>query len=942
VISLSAPAFAQEATETVVVTGSRIPQTGLYSSSPVSVIGHQDFQVTGSTNTEELLRDLPSTVLDGDNSMVNNGTGGISSVDLRGMGTNRTLVLIDGKRVQPADQSGDIDLAQIPAAMIDHIEVLTGGASSVYGGDAVSGVVNIVLRKDFEGVEASGQYSVTKYDDGPTDDASVLFGVNTGDGKGNVTAYAEYYNQASVPSSARPWAKQVLADPNGDVVPGCAPVVFHGFCYFGSSRIPQGWFTDIGQIFTTSGTLVPYAGESYDFMPSEFAQSQHTRYAFGANGHYEVNKSLDFYTRMMFSDNDNHTQLAPIAYSDPVEINCGNPYVTAQERTVLFPGTASAADCTTVAPYSTTGGINSTVSHTYRARFVAAGPRNTDNRNDEFQILVGAKGDLGNNWSYDASASFGQSQELTIETGDLNQANFQATLLSDTLGTCSNGDPTCYPSNIFTTQSGISPLAATYFKAADQSVAISNEWDMQANLVGDFGHWGGQSPWAKTPIGFALGTEYRQEASKFVSAGPISVFNGSGGYEYAPPDAGSYNVSEGYTEVKIPVVEGQPFFESVEADGGYRYSAYSLAGATTSWKGALSWQPIDDIKFRASQERAVREPHIFDLFGGQDAGAFNGYDPCGLSGVGQLQASLALCEATGVTAAEYKGAGLDCGGQCNAIATSNPNLKAETGITRSLGVVLTPTFLDGFTATVDYYNINISGAINTLPFQTVMTNCYSPIANPTQSASNPFCELIHRDQFGSFNSSVGYAYLPKYNIGSQGAKGFDFESHYRTDLDALSPGIGSIGLDFKGTWAQDEFFTLAGSTDQCAGHYDTTFCDVPAPKWRHNLRVTWYSPSSDLSIYGTWRYFTGTTYPSIASTDPLQASLPGESYFDLGATWQISQGVSLYGGATNVLDTKPPLIDTQEFSAAFDNVNTFPSVYDVMGTTFFIGGTVKF
>jgi len=849
-------------------------------------------------------------------------------------------VLIDGKRVEAATQNGQVDLSQIPSAMIDHIEVLTGGASSTYGGDAVSGVVNIIMRKNFEGIEASGQYSVTKYNDGPTHDASIVMGANSADGKGNVTLYAEYYDQKAIPDNARPWGEHVLASPNG-TGGGCTPSPgAGGFCYFGSSRIPQGWFTDIGQIFTPTGTLVPYAGQTFNFAPDEFIQSQHTRYALGADGHYEVNKQLDFYTRIMYSDNDNTNQLAPIAFSDAVSINCGNPYVTAQERTVLFPGSTSAADC---AAY---GGPDGTVTHNYRARFIAAGNRTTDIRNDQFQVLIGAKGDLGDGWSYDLSASYGQVQTVTQLGGDLNETNFDQTLLSDAIGTCSNGNPSCFPSNIFTTQTGISPLAAAYFKAPDQSVALSNEIDAQANLVGDLGAWGGKSPFAKDAIGIAVGAEYRQEKSQFQAAGPISFFGGSGGYGFDPPDSGAYNVQEGYAEVRVPVVEGVPFVESLEFDGGYRYSSYNLAGAANTWKAAITWEPTDDIKFRASQQRAVREPHISDLFGGATQNAANGYDPCGPVSTGQLQASLALCEATGVTAGQYQSAGLNCGGQCNSYLTSNPALRPEVGTTRTLGVVLTPTFLDGFTTTIDYYFIDISGAINSLPFQTVMNGCYSPALNPTQSPTNAFCQLIHRDQFGSFNSSAGFADLPLYNIGSQGAKGFNFESHYRLDMSTFSlKDAGSFGFDFFGTWALNQEFYVSGQADQCAGHYDANFCDVPTPRWRHQLRVTWYSPDSNVSVYGTWRFLTATNdeelLPSGPSPDPLDATLPSVSYFDLGGNWNIDSTVTLYGGVTNVLNKKPPLLDDQVFSPATENDNTFPGVYDVMGATFFVGVHIK-
>ena len=954
-LSLAAPAKAQDSgsVETVVVTGSRIPQTGLYSSSPVTVLGHEEFQETGSTNTEELLRELPSTAKDGDNGTIDNGSGGLSTVDLRGMGSNRTLVLVDGTRLAPSDQANHVDLAQIPTAMIDHIEVLTGGASSVYGGDAVSGVVNLILRKDFEGMEASGQYSVTKYGDGNDDDASLVLGVNSPDGKGNVTLYAEYYNQQPIASNARPWATQVLASPYQPATGGgCPPAPGgHGFCYFGSSRIPQGYLPGLGLIFTSAGTLVPRNGASFDFMPDEFAQSEHQRYALGAEGHYEVNKALDFYARVMFSDNQNDTQLAPPAYSEDENINCGNPLMTASEQLILFGtntcsslsgGTVGGTGPNAGAPI-TGAGNNATINTEYRARFLAAGNRSTNIRNDNYQALVGAKGDLGSGWTYDAFGSYGQTTATTLYGGDFDANKFQDTLLLNPDGSCISGNTGCVGSDIFHQQYAISPAAGSYFNSPDITFGIQKFWDLQANLVGDLGDWGVRSPWAKSAVGVAFGTEYRQEFAQFYSAGPVTQTVGSN-FGYQPPDVGSYNVAEGYTEVKIPLIEGVPFFESLEADGGYRFSRYSTAGGASTWKAALSWQPIDDIKFRGSLDRAVREPHIGELFASPAETAINGSDPCFTE-----TASMAVCTSGStlagarVTTAEYGGSGLDCGGQCTGYIEANPALKPEVANTRSLGVVFTPTFLDGFTATVDYYNIHISKAINSLPFQFVVNSCYLG----TNPGTNFYCTLIHRDLHGSIGTDTGLVDLPSENIGNQGTKGFDFEANYQVDLDNFNwKEAGSLGFNFKGTLVQSASFDVAGETDQCAGHFDITFCPEPTPRWSHQLRVTWANPSSDVQIYGTWNYFTGTTDKDSAPTgsqpDPLDYKLPGESYFDLGFSWNINTVAQLYGGANNVLNTKPPLIDTQAFNPALDNVNTFPGLYDVLGTNFFAGVKFKY
>ncbi|MEI9929350.1 MAG: TonB-dependent receptor [Rhizomicrobium sp.] len=936
-MSLATAARAQETVETVVVTGSRIPQQGLYSSSPVSVVGQEEFKQEAATNIEMVLRDLPSTVLDGDNSAINNGSSGLSTVDLRGLGANRTLVLADGKRLQPANAGGVVDLAQIPAALVDHVEVLTGGASSTYGGDAVAGVVNLILRKDFEGVELNGQYQSNNYGDGPIEDLSFIMGSNSANGKGNVLLYGEYYNQAAISDAARPWGAHVLSSPNGV---GCAsPIHSNGFCYGGSGGIPQGRLTDIGQIFTGAydgtppGELVPYAGQTYSFAPSEFLQAQHTRYALGGNGHYEVSKMLDIYARVMYSDNDNHNQLAPIPVNTIVSLNCGNPLMTAQERTVLF----GAATCAAAGATNDT-----TVQHIYRARMTASGNRNTDIRNTAYQVMIGARGDFGNGWTYDLSGSYGQSQQIANLTGDADVAKFQDTLLSDDGVTCTNGDPNCFPADIYHQQIAIDPRAAAYYAAPDISRGLNQEWDLQTSLVGDLGAWGVKSPWAKSPVGIALGGEYRQEKSVFNSAGPIATPNASAGYGYAGALAGAYDVTEGYTEVRVPLVEDVPGFESLEFEGGYRYSSYNLAGDTQTWKTALNWQVVDDFKLRGSIDRAVREPHIGELFGAPTQSAINSYDPCGPAGAGQLVGSAALCAATGVPNGAYQSEALDCQGQCTGYLESNPALHPERAVTKSIGFVLTPTFLPGFTATVDYYDIKINGAVSTVPMQTALAECYDPNINTAQSAAAPACQRVHRDQFGTI-FSLGYVQLPLENIDSDAAKGIDFEAHYRTGLDTFSwDNAGSIALDFRGTYVESASFTSDGITDQCAGHYDQGFCDVPNPRWRHMFRLTWNSPNSDFSIYGTWRHLSSTVEPDLlGGVDPLDAHAPSADYFDLGGSWQISDRYSVYGGALNVFNKKPPLFDDQIFNPATENANTFPGVYDSLGVVLFAGVNIK-
>ena len=334
-ISMSTAAVAQQATapETVIVTGSRIPQTGLMSSSPVQMIGTQELTLKGASTVENLLRDLPAVYNDGDNSSTNNASNGLATGDLHDMGPIRTLVLVDGKRLVSADFYGNVDLNTIPAGMIDHAEVLTGGASSVYGGDAVAGVLNLVLKKDFEGMSADASWSSpTDYTDGTIGTTEFIMGFSSADGKGNVTAYAGYQNRQPVFQGNRPWSAFALTSTDYTSCSSADQAAHFGFCHGGSSGIVEGRLAGgagSGYMFTTSGTLVPYDGRLYNYAKINYMQTPNTHWDFGANAHYQVSPMLDIYTRLTFADNAAVSQLAEVPVNQNFQINYGNPLLTA-------------------------------------------------------------------------------------------------------------------------------------------------------------------------------------------------------------------------------------------------------------------------------------------------------------------------------------------------------------------------------------------------------------------------------------------------------------------------------------------------------------------------------------------------------------------------------------------------------------------------------------
>ncbi|HEY1633069.1 MAG TPA: TonB-dependent receptor, partial [Rhizomicrobium sp.] len=853
-----------------------------------------------------------------------------------------------------------------------HVEVLTGGASAEYGSDAVSGVVNIILRKDFQGMEVDGQYSLSDHGDAGIIDTSAVLGFNSGDGKGNVTIYGEYNHRTAVPESDRSYGAHALATTN---FTGCASPATHfgGFCFSGSPTIQEGRiksaalggpFAGQGTMFTPSGQLVPYDGRTFNFAPFQFYQTEGTRYAFGAAGHYDVNSHLNFYTRLTFSDNQSTSQLGPSPLSSNFSINCGNALMSPEERETIFGSTTTAG---TIAAQCATAGDTPTTQRllSMALRLTAVGPRVGDNDHTAYQMVFGSKGDLAWGWTYDVSGQYGHTFQGVHLVNDASRSRFQSDLLINPDGTCVTAP--CVPINIFSAN-GITTAQADDIRLNMTAIAHTDQWDMQAYTEGDFGALGLKSPFAKDPVAGVFGVEYRQEAASFEPDDNLAT-NNLVGFEAATPTHGRYDVSEGFAEMRLPIVEGMPFFQLLQLEGQYRYSSYNRSGAVDSYKYAGEWSPTDDFRLRASFERAVRAPNISELFTppGSQAAA-SGTDPCSEAAVGLISTTTLLCEQTGVPvgiATTVAGrTSLNCPtNQCQAEIGGNPFLRPEISDTRTAGIVLTPTFLDGFTATIDYYDIKIDGFIAATPITTILSNCYSTTINVTQNPLNPFCSFVHRDVLGQIDTNTGFVVSAEGNIASDHVKGWDFEANYQNDLSNFGwAGAGSIGVNFVGTLVtMNDTQPLAGApVIHCNGLWGPT-CGEPENKFKSNTRITWYSPSDDFSLSLRWRYLSDAAIDigPLSGKNPLRpcgfnacyvlnaaqtpsGTIPAFNYFDLSGTWSVSDGVELRAGMSNIFDKKPPLIDNNSAPAADVNGNTFPNTYDALGRIIFVGGTVKF
>lgn len=995
-IASVAPAYAQDQVEKVVVTGSRIPQKGLTSVSPVSTITNTEAKLQGATSAETLLNNLPQ-VFANQGAEVSNGSSGTATVDLRFLGPQRTLVLVNGRRLAPADADLPVaDLNQIPIALVDRIEVLTGGASAVYGADAVAGVVNFILRKNFEGVEAGFQYGITDHEndnsfyqnilrdainqnpaefampdrhvnDGRIITAWGIMGVNSADDKGNLTLYAQYRHAQPILQSERDWSACSTSTFAGNTNHRC----------FGSINSQPGLFADVGAGYQTGFFTATATGEAgindfslpyrFNFAPTNYLQRPDTRYLLGALGNYELAPNAELYTELSFSDDRTLAQIAPsglffqsgAAPGGHQLVNCDNPFLdvgAAPNRwlDVFCGGVAS--------PTNVTLDI--------ARRMVEAGPRIDDLRHTTYRAVLGLKGQIEDTgWDYDISAQYGSNIFSENYLNDTSLAKIGKALqvvdpdgagpLGPTCTSVLDGtDPACVPLNIWRL-GGLTPEALAYISTPLFKQGETTETVVNASFTGELGV---VMPWAQTAVGMAVGGEYRQETTFIKKDMGYQTGDGAGQGGPQPNVAGHYDVWEAFGEIQIPLVEDAPWAKLLEVSGGYRISDYDSVGITHTYKYAGAWAPVDDIRFRASFQRAVRAPNIVELFLPSYFGLWGGNDPCAVT-TPTLPApppsfSQAQCERTGLSPAQYAITSTTYGfacpaAQCAANFTGNAALKPESSDTKSFGFVFTPTFFKGFSAQVDYYDIFVDQIIGVIPQATIIAGC----ANSTPGSAEDvfYCPRIHRAPDTGVLSGAGFIDSPTENLGHVQTTGLDIDASYRTGLDFVGLENNSLTFTFVATrvltWDTKNTTLPSDTVYDCTGLYGTT-CGNPTPEWRHTLRTTWTTPW-DLNLSVAWRHIAEVT---LDRNDPdpnlnggafnfIDGTLPAMDYFDVAFDWAMSENIFLRGGINNVMDEDPPIVDSNTFGISappYGNANTYPVVYDSLGREAFIAVTTRF
>ena len=966
-LAFAAPAMAQDAPaqdlDDVVVTGSRIPQANLVTTSPVTQVTGEDIDVAGVTRVEDLISQLPQAFA-AQNSTVANGASGTATVSLRNLGSSRTLVLIDGRRMGYGSPNDDAaDLNQIPEQLVERVEVLTGGASAVYGSDAVAGVVNFIMKKDFEGLQVDAQYGFYQHNndydgvgnlraeiarrgltnaaqfrlpadnvsDGESRSLNVTLGVTAPDGRGNLMAYAGYRNNNPILQGERDYSTCSIGAPAG-----ATPSTFT--CGGSGTSFP-GRFTDFGTFNSTLGTgrtFVPFDSNTgnYNFGPLNYYQRPDERYTMGAFGRYEVSDKAEVFAQLMFSDYKSVAQIAPSGnfFSTP-DINCDNPLLSASQRTAIG---CTAADVT--------AGNRRTLY--IGRRNVEGGGRQDTLGYESYRGVVGIRGELTEGWNYDVAAQFSRVNMSRVYLNDFSTTRLGRALDVVSVGgvpTCRsvvNGtDPSCVPYDIFIA-GGVTQAALNYVQIPLIQTGETTQQVVTAAVTGDTG-W--SLPTSSNTVQVAFGAEYRRDYLGSTTDNAFATGDGAGQGGPTIGVTGDADVSEVFGEIQIPLADGQAWAYSASIDAAYRRSEYENLG-TDTYKVGADYAPIEDIRFRASYSRAVRAPNVIELFAAQGFGLFDAdRDPCDAT-TGAVAANCIGTARHQVTSTQSNSGALDSpAGQYNLLGGGNPNLNPEEADTYTYGVVWTPSFVPGFNLSVDYFDIQVDGLVSSVGALNTLNLCYGQ----NDAAA---CGRITRNAGGQLWVGTGVVQDLNNNIGGLATSGLDFNANYSFDWEDLGvANMGSVQLSFVGTMLNelitDTGLGTASSVYDCAGFYANQ-CGTPNPEYRHRARATWLTPW-DMDLSATWRHYgevelavlnatTGTLNNGGARIDRY---FDAENYLDLAATWQVMDTVTLRAGVNNVLDNDPQLSYSVGTTG---NGNTYPQVYDSLGRYFFFGVTANF
>lgn len=944
--------------EEIFVTGSRIARPDFESASPIVSITQQSFEHTKSTTVDTVMNRLPQFVPDMTSSSNNPSNGGQSNLQLRGLSPWRTLVLLDGRRLIPANGDGVVDTNIIPPALIESVEVITGGASAVYGSDAIAGVVNFKLLQDFEGLRFDGGWGATDQGDGEEYFAGVTGGLEFADGRGQLLAYVGYSEREAITYDQRDFSRYVLGyfgpgaggvGPGGAFLPLGSTLIVEGRPSFRSGQaafdalfesygypagtVPYQTFFGVnqdGSLFTmgnrTPGSVVNFRGQrdpvlfndriySYNYAPWNYLQLPLERMSAFASGSFEFGSGHEVYGQGLYANYSADQALAPTP-NNAIFMPASNPYISPDLRSLLD--------------------SRSNPAEAYRMskRFEELGPRIASNRYDVYQLTAGITGPVFERWTYDAYLQYGQNDKTEKQSG-----NALRSRINDLIYAPDGGASICGEFDIMRI-GRISSDCADYISISAANRDGYEQTVFEASITG---------PGFDLPAGevqLALGVMYKHDAY-FYKADPVSSvvlddgFADIIGFNAADDIDGSDHNTDLYIEALLPLLDGLPAAERLELVLGYRHSEYESAGGAESWKVELLYQPLEALRLRGSLQHAVRAPSVFELYSPRLPlfyGTFPDFggvaDPCEVgsperSGPDAAQVE-ALCLAQGVPAALLPDF-IDQDQIHQGVYGGNPDLDPESGDTLTLGFVWTSRsshrLLSGMQLSVDWYRIEMEDAIEWVFATEYVPYCFDPRTNPGYDPSSQWCARFTRDAATGEIVDLVDSYD---NIAGFELSGVDLQFDWN-----FSAGPGYVGLNALVSW-MDTFKLLPPPGLSKVDNVGTVGGKVGGslPEWKANVNLRYEWESLGLGVQ--WRYVDAMRDADLE----LDYGVPSYDVFDLYASYSIDQGeisgLTLRAGVENVTNEQPPLLPSQV------QANTDPSQYDVLGRRYYLNMSYRF
>jgi len=983
----------------VVITGTRLVNRGFLAPTPVTVLDAQELKVTGTQNLETLLTDTPQFSANQlssptANTMQAGQPSGTATLNLRNLGPTRNLVLVNGRRFAITGPDFTTDINAIPAALVKRIETVTGGSSAVYGSDAISGVVNFILRDNFQGVEINAQRSWDQPTKTPTKSVDLTVGGNFDNNKGNAVMSFNFMDREgqtrgdlggySLPSlgdgcvtsaswsATRPGTPMAIPAGQTCLSAGGRP----GLIFSGSSTVPNGRIGNfpvvgsaasnpamdaalraaglggmgtLGAIFDPTGKSArPYVApdDAYDLGPLSYIVTPQKRWMGNAFARYELSDNATAYMEMHYSSNSAKVQIGPTSASGNFLINTNNPYLSPQMQEVMrqmdlretgtLRATNGSQSLTTVA------GDGLALINLNR-RLSDMGTRAGSTEHSVYRIAVGVRGDLPNvsenylsDLKYDVYYTNARTTESQFQAGSISLSRFQNAILSQ------NGAAPVF--NPF--GQNMTDAARNAMQISSNSNIVAEQQVLAGNVTGKL------ADLPSGPVDFSAGFERRHSFSKytpdaFLSSGDVS------GWNAALPTSGEATVKEFFGEARVPLLKDKPFAKSLSISGAFRHSDYDVESVGKVWTSSIGteWAPAESLTFRVQKQKSIRAPNVGELFGGQGRNGPTAIDPCGSRApAGQQTAAVrALCAATGVPANLVFDQSVQPTPFLTQIIGGNPNLSAETSHTTTVGAVFAPRSVRGLQMSLDYYKITLDNAISTLGgggIQSVLDLCYNTI----QNADSVYCKAINRDPVTGQIAAPTYVMTTAANIGGIKTQGVDMAVNYAFPTSWGLFGNGSRwNLDTNWTYVDELTFTpiqdIPDVKNECVGTWGGT-CGQPVAKWKGTARATWNTGKLMLSARA--RYTGSVTTDAYivplrkGLTPPVYESLTNPkikayTYLDLTAGYQFTKMINLTAGVRNVTDKDPPVVGSTQLPAN----NSISASYDPLGRTFFATLNVK-